>query len=179
VGNVKALVVYESMFGNSEQVARAIAEGLGGFGEVTVRDVTTSLAGAVPYGVDVLVVGGPTHAFSMSRRSTREDAIRQGAVQGLASRGLREWLEGIAPDLGSLPFATFDTRVSRARRLPGSAARSAARQLRRHHGRMLAPPESFFVNDVSGPLDVNELDRARTWGRHVAGVLLGEQVETG
>jgi hypothetical protein len=176
---MKALVVYESMFGNSEQVARAVAEGLEGFGEVVVRDVTTSLPGSIPHGVDLLVVGGPTHAFSMSRRSTREDAIRQGASQGLASRGLREWLDGVAADLGSLPFATFDTRVSRARRLPGSAARSAARHLRRHHGRMLAPPESFFVNDVSGPLDVDEVARARTWGRHVAGVLLGESIETG
>jgi flavodoxin len=176
---MKALVVYESMFGNSEQVARAIAEGLEGFGEVIVRDVAASLAGAVPHGVDLLVVGGPTHAFSMSRRATREDAIRQGAGQGLASRGLREWLEAVAPDLKALPFATFDTRVSRVRKLPGSAARSAARQLRRHHGRMLAPPESFFVNDVSGPLDAHELDRARDWGRHVAAAQLGEPVETG
>lgn len=176
---MKALVVYESMFGNSEHVARAVAGALEGFGEVTVRDVATALAGAVPHDIDLLVVGGPTHAFSMSRRATREDAIRQGAGQGLASRGLREWLDAVAPDLKSLPFATFDTRVSRVRRLPGSAARSAARQLRRHHGRMLAPPESFFVNDVSGPLDVDELDRARSWGRHVAGVLLGEPVETG
>jgi flavodoxin len=175
---MKSLVVYESMFGNSEQVARAIAEGLEGFGEVSIRDVATSLVGAIPHGVDLLVVGGPTHAFSMSRLSTREDAIRQGAGQGLASRGLREWLEGVAPDLKGLPFATFDTRVSRVRRLPGSAARSAARQLRRHHGRMVAPPESFFVNDVAGPLDVDELDRARTWGRHVAGVLIGDPVET-
>jgi flavodoxin len=175
---MKALVVYESMFGNSEKVARAIAEGLEGFGEVTIRDVATAVAGAIPHGVDLLVVGGPTHAFSMSRLSTREDAIRQGAGQGLASRGLREWLEAVATDLKGLPFATFDTRVSRVRRLPGSAARSAARQLRRRRGRMVAPPESFFVNDVSGPLDVDEVDRARAWGRHVAGVLTGDPVET-
>jgi flavodoxin len=177
-GAMKSLVVYESMFGNSEQVARAIAEGLEAFGPVTVRDVATAFAGAIPHGVDLLVVGGPTHAFSMSRRSTREDAIRQGAGQGLAARGLREWIEGVNPDLKGLPFVTFDTRVSRVRRLPGSAGRSAARHLRRHHGRMIAPPESFFVNDVPGPLDVHELDRARTWARQVADALDGHPVET-
>ena len=165
---MKALVMFESMFGNSERVAWAVAEGIGESAEVYVHDVRTSVAGEVPGDVDLLVAGGPTHAFSMSRPGTREDAIRQGAVQGQVSRGMREWLEGLPTDLGGLPCATFDTRVSRVRRLPGSAARSAARVLRRHHGLLIAPPESFFVNDVAGPLAQDELERAHAWGRAVA-----------
>jgi hypothetical protein len=165
---MKALVAFESMFGNSEQVARAIAAGLEGYGEVVVRDVADPNSGDPPADLDLLVVGGPTHAFSMSRPSTREDAIRQGARQGLADRGMREWLDGLATDLCELPVATFDTRVSRVRRLPGSAARGAARVLRRRRGRLMASPESFFVDGVPGPLGGEELDRARVWGQSLA-----------
>lgn len=176
---MKALVVFESMFGNSEKVARAVADGIGGVAEVLVRDVTACEAGDIPEDVNLLVTGGPTHAFSLSRPGTREDAIRQGAGQGLASRGLREWLDGVPADLHALPCATFDTRVSRVRRLPGSAARSAARLLRRRRGRMVAAPESFFVNDVSGPLDVDEVDRARDWGRQLAALVLDQDRRAG
>jgi hypothetical protein len=117
--------MYESMFGNSERVARAVAEGLAEHVEVVVRDVTSSPGGEVPVGTDLLVVGGPTHAFSMSRPGTREDAIRQGAGQGLATRGLREWLEGLDRDLHGLPAATFDTRCHAYAACP--ARRRAAR----------------------------------------------------
>ncbi|MFL6169218.1 MAG: flavodoxin family protein [Ornithinibacter sp.] len=160
-----ALVMYESMFGNSERVARAIAEGLEDHGDVCIRDVTTTPPGEIPADVDLLVVGGPTHAFSMSRPRTREDAIRQGASQGLVASGLREWLDGLPDDLEGLPVAAFDTRVSRVRRLPGSAARTAARALRRHGARIVASPTSFYVEDVTGPLADHELERARAWER--------------
>jgi hypothetical protein len=174
---MKALVMYESMFGNSERVARAVAAGLEEYGEVVVRDVTSAVPGEVPADVDLLVTGGPTHAFSMSRPNTREDAIRQGAGQGLATSGLREWLGAMPSDVHLLSSAAFDTRVSRARRLPGSAARSAARALRRRGARLVLDPESFYVDDVAGPLGGDELDRAREWGRTLAAVLLGDQVE--
>lgn len=162
---MKAVVVFESMFGNSEQVARAIARGLEEYAEVVVRDVAHAPAGELA--ADLLVVGGPTHAFSMTRPTTREDAIRQGARQGLADRGLREWLQELPADLHGLPTAAFDTRVTRVRRLPGSAARSAARALRRRHARLVVAPESFFVEDVSGPLAPEEVERAEQWGRDV------------
>jgi flavodoxin len=171
---MKALVMYESMFGNSERIAHAVADGLAEHIDVVTRDVTTSPGGEVPHGTDLLVVGGPTHAFSMTRPGTREDAIHQGAGQGLASRGLREWLAGLDPDLHGLPAATFDTRVSRVRKLPGSAARSAARVLRRHRVTMLVQPESFFVDDVAGPLAEDEDVRARAWGEQVAALLIAD-----
>lgn len=165
---MKALVVYESMFGNSERVARAVAAGLEEYGDVLLRDVAAGAPGEIPVGVDLLVAGGPTHAMSMSRSSTREDAVRQGAGQGLVARGLREWLTDAPEDLEGLPFTTFDTRVSRVRRLPGSAAKGAARALRRRHGHPLAAPESFFVGDVAGPLAPDEVERATAWGRDIA-----------
>lgn len=160
-------VVFESMFGNTEQVARAVAEGLSQYGEVVVVEVDPSRLGKIVAGADLVVVGGPTHEFSMSRESTREEAIRQGAPQGSVTAGQREWLQETDPDLGGLRVAAFDTQVSRARRLPGSAAHAAARVLRRRHGRLVVPPMTFFVDDVAGPLAPNELTRARMWGQRV------------
>ena len=166
---MKALVVYESMFGNTEAIARAVADRLSEAFEVTLSDVR-----AMPpaHDVDLLVVGAPTHALSLSRPSTREEAIRQGAEQGLASRGMREWLDGLPIDLHRLPYAAFDTRVSRVRRLPGSAARSASRILRRHEGVPVVAAESFFVDDVRGPLGEEELERARAWGARLRSIVL-------
>lgn len=162
----RALVVYESMFGNSEQVARAVAAGLGEVLEVDLAEVTH--APADPGGYSIVVVGGPTHAFSMSRATTRRDAREQGATHGSVGEGLREWLASLpAQDLHPW-FASFDTRVTRVRRLPGSAARSAARSARRHGLREVVAPESFFVEDVDGPLADGELERAHAWGRAVA-----------
>jgi len=176
---MKALVMYESMFGNSERVARSVADGLTDLVEVEIRDVALSTAGDLGEDVDLLVAGGPTHALSLSRPSTREDAIRQGAGQGTTTRGLREWLDALPADLHGLSFATFDTRVSRVRRLPGSAARSAARILRRHGGRMVFVPQSFFVDDVSGPLAADQPDLARLWGHQLAAELLAARRHVG
>jgi flavodoxin len=164
---MRALVVYESMFGHTEQVARAIAEGLSLHGDPEVRKVE-SLVGHVGAGYDLIIIGGPTHAFSMSRASTRVDAIERGATHGSQSLGIREWLEHLGRHpLGAL-VATFDTRVQHVRRLPGSAAKAAARRLRVLGFEAAAPPESFYVMDVDGPLAQGELDRAKAWGATVA-----------
>jgi hypothetical protein len=164
---MRTLIVFESMFGNTARVARAVAEGFArSAGEPTLVDVGD--AAEVPVaGYDVLVLGGPTHAFSMSRRSTRDDAVRQGASSGHAARGIREWLDAQAADpAGSVrpPAAVFDTRVAKVRRLPGSAARRAAKSLRGLGYDLLDRPTSFYVTDVDGPLLDGEEDRARAWG---------------
>jgi hypothetical protein len=161
----RALVVYESLWGNTEKIAREVAAGVGEV--MTVDVVEVSGAPSDLSGTDLVVAGGPTHAFSMSRASTRRDARTQGAPGGSVEVGLREWLEGL-PDGAGRWFAAFDTRVTKVRRLPGSAARSAARAGRRHGLRGASQPESFYVLDVAGPLVEGELERARAWGRAVA-----------
>ena len=91
------MVVFESMFGNTEQVARAVADGLEAEG-VPTRVVEVSVApAALPPSVELLVVGAPTHAFSLSRPKTRIEAVRQGADECKAAIGLREWLESVRP----------------------------------------------------------------------------------
>jgi flavodoxin len=164
---MKALVVYESLWGNTEQVARAIAAGLSQHLDVSVVDVAQAPP-VIPDDVDLTVVGGPTHAFGLSRPQTRQDAFTQGATQGSQSTGIREWLGRLHADGHSGPVATFDTRVAKVRRLPGSAAKKAAKLVRREGFESAAPPESFYVSDSSGPLNEGELDRARAWGAQLA-----------
>ena len=162
-GTPRALIVYESMFGNTWKVAEAIGDGLR-----TVIDTDLVRVDRAPAEIDpdvrLLVVGGPTHAFSMSRPSSRADAVNRGDVVMPADTGIREWL-GALPDRTTATIsATFDTRCTRVRRLPGSAARSAAKLLRRRDFRAMVPPATFFVDDTTGPIEEHELARAQQWG---------------
>jgi hypothetical protein len=169
---MRALIVVESSFGNTMAVASAVADGLGQYMTVDVRDVAEAPA-SVEEPVDLVVVGGPTHAFGMSRPKTRLDAARQaGHPAGGARTGVREWLESAPTGIGRA--AAFDTRI-RNGWVPGSAARGIAKRLRRLGAVLVAAPESFRVVGTPGPLADGELDRARRWG----GQLAAEAVLTG
>lgn len=163
------LVIYESMYGNTEVIARAIGRGLGECGSVDVIEVAAAPT-SVPADVAVLVVGGPTHAFGMSRQSTRADAAKQAERPVIsADVGVREWLEGLS--LGpARPFvAAFDTHVEHPKLLRhvGSAAASIERRLARLGLDIVAPAEHFWVHGSLGPLVDGERDRAETWGREI------------
>jgi hypothetical protein len=165
---MRALIVFESMFGNSEVVARAVGEGLaaGGCTEVDLTRVDRAPT-QVPDGVDLVLVGGPTHAFGMTRQSSREEAVRQGAPASGTQRGIREWVDLVHAS-PSVRFATFDTRMDRVRRLPGSAAHQASRHLRRRGFRLASGPTSYYVSSTTGPLGEDETGKARRWGEAVA-----------
>jgi hypothetical protein len=163
---MRALVVYESMFGNTAEIASAVSEGMAQEMDADVHEVSD--APVVVTGlVDLIVLGGPTHAFSLSRPSTRADAVKQGAPADRAAVGLREWLGGLPKGQHSELVATFDTRAERVRHLPGSAAKKAAK-LAHALGYTPVAHESFYVADVAGPLLPGELDRAREWGQSLA-----------
>ncbi|HEX5332511.1 MAG TPA: flavodoxin/nitric oxide synthase [Cellulomonas sp.] len=163
---MRAVVVVESMFGNTRQIAEAIADGLRPAVEAEVVDV-----GAAPEVIDpdvgLLVVGGPTHAFGMSRPTSRAQALQEaGTHDGSPDVGMREWLEHLDPVGPGVLTATFDTRMKS--RWAGSAAASASKLLRRRGVQTLAPSHSFVVTDKPGPLAPGELDRARAWGAELA-----------
>ena len=161
------LVVVESMFGNTEQVGAAVARGLGMAGfDAEVLGVVNAPA-QLPADLALLVVGAPTHAFSLSRPNTRADAVRQGADAQRASWGLREWLSACHDDGRPPPVAVFDTRVSKVRRLPMAAGPAARRLVRAKGFEVLDRPAYFLVDDVSGPLATGELARATGWGRRI------------
>jgi flavodoxin-like protein len=173
---MKTVVAYESMYGNTRQVAEAIASVLEEFGDVEIVSVNDSDPDAAN-DADFLVVGGPTHmhglATEISRKGVAKAAeedqdvqLEPGAVDG---PGLRSWLGQRSGD-GS-PAAAFDTRIDRSPLLTGSAARGIAKRLRRRGYEVASDPQSFFVEDSEGPLADGELDRARSWGRSLGASL--------
>lgn len=164
-----AMVVVESLFGNTRTVADAVADGLSGAMDVEVVDV-----GAAPTviegGLDLLVVGGPTHAFGMTRPETRRSAAEQSGRNTVPEVGLREWLAALAPVSTAIPAATFDTRVKAP--VPGSAGRAAARRLGKLGFRVVAPVQRFVVSGTPGPLVEGEQARARRWGDTLAATIV-------
>jgi hypothetical protein len=161
---MRVLVVYESMFGNTREIATAVAEGLAPYARVDLVEVGDAETGDLDDDVDLLVVGGPTHALGMSRPGTRESVVKQ-APDGVVSTriGVREWLE-TAKTVKDAHAAAFDTRLDKPAWLIGSAARGIAKRLRRCGSRLIAAPESFVVTGSDGPLRDGEIERARRWG---------------
>ncbi|MEX1287875.1 MAG: flavodoxin [Acidimicrobiia bacterium] len=160
---MQAVVIYESMFGNTREIAERVAEALAPRLDVTVEEV-----GHAPRSLDedvgLVVLGGPTRALGSTRRS----AGTSSATDPLASlgTGLRGWLDGFVA-AGVPRFATFDTRLDRPR-LPGSAAEAAAARLCELGFGLVAEPETFWVRNTVGPLCPDEADRARQWGDSLA-----------
>jgi hypothetical protein len=145
--DVKAWVIYESIFGNTKRVAEAIGEGLAGNFDVDLFEVGS--ANNNPEGVDLVVVGGPTHMLSMSRPSTRRMGREQAAKQNVrpisAGPGIREWLDDLRHARG-MAAATFDTGAGKMGLFSGgSAAKGAAKRLARKGYRMIARPEQFLI----------------------------------
>jgi Flavodoxin domain len=165
---MKALVIYESMYGNTHLIASAIADGLRPHGEVTVvavDDVDSELVESA----DVIVVGGPTHAHGMSRASTRKAAVEAADKEGSDlvldrddhTLGLREWFESSSRlDKNA---AAFDTRVDLPVSLTGRASKGIARELRRRGATLISEPRSFLVTK-DNRLEPHEEARARDWG---------------
>ena len=140
----RAVVVYESMFGNTAAVALAVAQGLHQGGLSVTCGMVGSADLITPIDADLMVLGAPTHAFSLSRPRTRQDAVRQGAPAQRAETGMREWLASVEAGPTVPQVATFDTRAEKARRLP-AAARGAARLARRRGFTLLGEPTAFLV----------------------------------
>jgi flavodoxin len=157
---MKALVVYDSAYGNTQTVAEAIGEALGPAEGVAVRRVGEVKPGELA-GLDILIVGSPTQKFTATGATTR-------------------FLKSIPEDaLRGVKVAAFDTRfpqdkVDEVRILAffvsifGYAAKPIAKRLQKKGGRLVVPPEGFFVGDTEGPLLEGELERAAEWARTIA-----------
>ena len=175
---MRALVVYESMYGNTHRIAEAIGEGLGEFAETDVVSVHDAGQERVDL-ADLLVVGGPTHVHGMSRDSTRSAAAEAVAKPGAdlaldpdaAGDGVREWLEALTSVTGRA--AAFDTKVDMAAVLSGRASKGIAKELRRHGYELVAEPESFLVTKDTH-LEPDQAERARSWGRQLGGHLAAQ-----
>ncbi len=167
---MRAIIVYESMFGNTHRVAEAVAEGLREYAEVTVVPVAAATEALVA-DPELVVVGGPTHVHGMSGPLTRQEAVRQAGApdSGLTlepnadGKGVREWIE----TAGELPtlFAAFDTRADAFKWLTGSAATQISKHLKHRDRTEVFEPGSFLVPD--NDIDLSEIVRAKEWGAAV------------
>ena len=147
---MNALVVYHSQFGNTQQVAEAIAGVFQGAGAArTVR--ASQLAEADLQGVDLVVMGAPTHKMNLP------EAVRP-VFEDLPKRSLR-----------GVPIAAFDTSYRMSAFLARfTAAKRVDRKLRKLGGKRLLPPETFHVEDNhEGPLYDGEIERAKAWAESI------------
>jgi hypothetical protein len=169
---MQAVVVYESMYGNTHLIADAIGAGLRTAFDVSVVPVSQA-SPAVLADADLVVVGGPTHAHGMSRDATRKSAVKAAdkAISPLTVEpdalgpGLREWFGSL--DRYPVKAAAFDTRVHGPAALTGRASKGVAHQLREHDFDVVAAPESFLVTKKDR-LEPQETARAREWGASLA-----------
>jgi hypothetical protein len=178
---MRAVVVYESMYGNTRAIAEAIAEGLHP-ADVVVVAVGHADADVIAR-ADLLVVGGPTHAFGMSRPQTRA-AAGDGAHKpnsGLTlepealGAGVREWLASLGSGHGKA--AAFDTRI----KMPGAighASRGIGKLLRQRGYNLVTQPQSFFVTKEN-VLRPGQVSRARQWGEELAALISDEAQANG
>ncbi|MCW5717567.1 MAG: hypothetical protein KIS68_07025 [Bauldia sp.] len=169
---MKARVVYESIFGNTRAIAEAIAEGLAARFDTETVEITSASESAA--GLDLIVIGGPTHAWAMSRPTTREAGRAQARKLGIdpvsGDIGVREWLARVVDGAGT-KAAVFDTAVESFGIFSGgSAAKGEAKAFRRAGFELIDEPQQFrvAVKDDRTVLIAGELERARKWGEQLA-----------
>jgi hypothetical protein len=169
---MRAVIVYESMFGNTHAIADVVGKGLAPVLEVVV--VPLAEAGRERLGdADLLVVGGSTHFHGMSRAGTRMWAAATARKPGndlvldrdAEGPGVRDWLASLGH--GHTKAAAFDTRFNGPAVLRGSASKAISRKLRKHGFEVVAKPESFFVN-LKNHLEPGEEPRSQEWGKRLA-----------
>ena len=161
---MKAIVVYESYWGNTAAVARAIAEGLG----PDARAMSTAEArGEALANVGLIVAGSPIIAFRLPTEKTRADmAARPGKAPSppnLSHPSMRSWLETLPK--GSGRAAAFETGFKLS---PGGAAGAIMKMLESRGYQPAAKKERFLVKGSYGPVREGDLERAKSWGAELA-----------
>lgn len=173
---MRALVIYESMFGNTRDVAQAVADGVGSRMPVELIEVADAPS-VIPADVALVMIGGPTHAHGLSSPKSRADAAGR-AGDKLVSRGggLADWLDDVSAASGPVAAVAFDTRIKGPGLLWGSAAKAATKLLKARHFSVIAQPESFLVGGPTGPMfnriEAGERERATAWGAAIAEALV-------
>jgi flavodoxin len=165
---MNAIVVYESHWGNTEAVARAIAAGFGPGAAALTTDAAT---GPVLAEADLVVAGAPLMALRLPT-DKMVDEIKPGADEpapDLTHPTMRAWLAGLPQGRGS--FAAFETKLHWS---PGGATGAIEKGLQAAGYREISPARKFQVSGKTGPLRDGELDNARRWGAELAELLREE-----
>ena len=156
---MKVLIVYDSVFGNTEKIAQVIGNAMGSQAEVNILRVGNVKQENLR-GLDVLIVGSPTRAFKPTKEIIN-------FLNGFPKNGLK-----------GVKVAAFDTRftmsaIEESRVLPffvrlfGYAAKPISNRLKKKGGELIIPPEGFFVEGVEGPLKEGEIEHAASWAKEI------------
>lgn len=145
---MKVMVVFDSLYGNTEKVARAIGSAIGD--DVTVLPVAQVNLDEVK-SLDLFIVGAPTQG-------------------GRPSKPMQEFLDRIPiGSLKNMKIAAFDTRITaKWVKIFGYAAGRIAKNLKSKGGISVISPEGFFVTGSKGPLKEGELERAASWAKTIS-----------
>jgi flavodoxin len=157
---MKALVLYDSFFGNTEKIALSVAESLRANAEVQVIRVNEADPSSVS-GIDLLVLGSPTRGFR-------------------PSEGMTAFLNKLTPgSLNGINAAAFDTRVDTAvinskmlrfmAKTFGYADKVMVNELQKKGANLISIGQGFIVNGNEGPLKDGELERAAEWAKTLVG----------
>ena len=155
---MKALIIYDSFFGNTEKIARAICKAFGNTKEVTICKAAEVKPDMLD-GLDYLIVGSPTRAFR-------------------PSPAIKSFLKGIPSNrLAGVKVTAFDTRIAMTDKVPGFlrfmaklfgyADKPILDSLKKNGGQEIAPSKGFFVLDSEGPLEKGEIERAVVWVKQI------------
>jgi flavodoxin I len=155
---MKALIIYDSFFGNTEKIAKAIGSTISGQMDVEVCKVSDIKLEQLK-GLFLLIVGSPTRAFRPSPAITKFlNSIAAGSLSGVKA-------------------ASFDTRISISdtnsrflrfmANLFGYAAKPISEKLGKKGAQIVIAPEGFLVKDTKGPLKDGEIERVAEWARQI------------
>ena len=168
---MRTVIIYESVYGNTRNVAEELAEVARSHGDVELFTPAVAPADAL-HGADLVLIGGPTHIHGMSWAATRQSGLAAPPVTGhheagadVPGPGLRNWFHGVGRVDGVLA-AAFDTRLEGIEVVTGRASLGISRRLRHHGFTEVAAPRSFIVGR-DNVLCVGETDRAREWATSV------------
>jgi len=172
---MRAVIIYESMYGNTHAIAEAVGRGLAPEHEVRVVPVADATPELLD-GAALVVAGGPTHVHGMSRARSRQAAVEAAHKDGSGlalephaqGPGLRDWFGTVGQIRGG--GAAFDTRIDGPAMVTGRASKAIAKLLGRHGLTEIAPSQSFLVTK-DNHLRPGEEDRAEQWGRELAAKL--------
>ncbi len=144
---MKALIIYDSLYGNTGHIARAIGDGIGE--EIQAVRIDEAKPEELSF-YDLLIVGSPTQG-------------------GRHTKTMQEFL-GKIPDgaMKNVSVAAFDTRAkSKWVKIFGYAAGRIGENLKAKGGNLILPPEPFYVQATRGPLMEGETERAAAWGKAI------------
>lgn len=155
---MKALVLYDSVFGNTAKVAQAIGEALKPDCDVVVKQVAESTPADFD-GIDILIAGSPTRGFKATPAFNKLlNELSRNALQGVRVGAFDTRMDVV----------TVDNKVLTSLvKVFGYAAEPTSKRLEKKGGRVVLAPAGFIVKDSEGPLMEGELERAASWARAI------------